>query len=53
MIRKVRIEFSDGSSVDRTFEQKPEMQLRDMPDKETTSVRLLILETYLPGNMRG
>ena len=48
VVREARIEFSDGSSYRRSFEREREVQFRDVPDTETTSVRITILDSYPP-----
>jgi hypothetical protein len=53
VVRKARIEFSDGSDVEANFEHKPEMKFVNVPDTETTSLRVIILDSYPPGNRPG
>jgi len=50
VIKRARIELSDGSSVEKTFQKEPQMQFVDVPDAETSSVRVTVLETYPPAN---
>jgi hypothetical protein len=47
-VRKARIEFSNGYSTDVDFEQDPEMKYVEVPNTETTFVRVEILDTYSP-----
>ena len=53
VVREARIEFSNGSSVEATFEREPKMQYVDVPDTRTDYVRVEILETYPPGDKPG
>ncbi len=46
-INSVRWEFSDGSSVEQSFENRGEMQSIDV-DKQTSFVRMVILSTTRP-----
>jgi hypothetical protein len=48
VVREARIEFSDGSRHLADFRRDREMQFVDVPDTETTSVRITILDTYPP-----
>lgn len=49
VVRKARIEFSDESQVEADFERDPAMQfIEEVPNTETTSVRVTILDTYPP-----
>src|SRR5215210_6217190 len=47
-VRKARIEFSSGESTEVDFEQDPEMKFVEVPNTETTFVRVEILDTYPP-----
>ena len=47
-VRKARIEFSNGESTEVDFEQDPEMKFVEVPNTETTFVRVEILDTYPP-----
>lgn len=53
VVRKARIQFSDGPSIVADFEKKPEMQFETVDGRETTSLRITILETYPPGDKPG
>jgi WD40 repeat protein len=48
VVKNVKIEFSDGSSVEKSFRQRPQMQFVDVPDTKTSSVRVTIQDTYPP-----
>ena len=50
VVKKARIEFSDGTSVEANFERDPSMQYTDVPDTTTDTVKITILDTYPPGN---
>jgi hypothetical protein len=47
-VRKAEILFSDGSNVVADFERKPEKQFVDVPNIETTSMRVTILASHSP-----
>ncbi len=53
VVKKARIQFSDGSEVEKDFEKKPEMPFVNVPDTETTSMRITILDVYPPGYKPG
>ncbi|MBA3471135.1 MAG: protein kinase [Herpetosiphonaceae bacterium] len=44
-IRRVRFEFSDGSTLEATFEARPELQSVAIPNVVASSVNMVILET--------
>jgi hypothetical protein len=44
LVRKARIESSDGSDVKIDFEKKPEMQFVTVGGRETTSLRITSLD---------
>ncbi len=50
VVRKVRIEFSDGFSETAKFDRAPAKQYVDVPNIETSSVRITVLDTYPPGD---
>jgi CHAT domain-containing protein len=53
VVRKARFQFSDGSRIEEDFERKPKMQFVNVPDTETISIRITILDTYPPGEKPG
>ena len=55
VVRKARIEFSDGSAEIVKFKKKPlsTMKFVNVGDTETTSVRITILNAYPPGEAPG
>jgi hypothetical protein len=53
-LRRVRFEFSDGSTVETTFEDRPELQTVTIPSVVASAVKMVILETSAPaGPARG
>lgn len=51
VVRRARIEFSDGTAVEADFERDRSMQFVYVDSPQTTkSVRIEILDTYPPGN---
>jgi hypothetical protein len=48
VVQRAEIQFSDESNVIADFERKPKMQFVDVPNIETTSVRVTILASYSP-----
>lgn len=50
VIKRAEIRFSDGSIVGADFERDPMMQYTDVPEKETDSITITILEAYPPGD---
>jgi hypothetical protein len=38
VVKKAKIEISDGTNVEKSFQAKPQMQFADVPDTETSSV---------------
>ena len=47
-IRRLRFEFSDGSTVEATFEDLPELQSVPIPNVVASGVTIVILETTAP-----
>ncbi len=47
-IRRLRFEFSDGTTVEATFEEVPELQPVPIPNVVASSVTIVILETTAP-----
>jgi hypothetical protein len=49
VVKRVRLEFSDGTSQEASFEQQRAMQFVELPQSvRTNSVRVVIEETYPP-----
>jgi hypothetical protein len=44
-IQRVRLEFSDGSSIEADLEDSPELQTIPIPEQDTTFIKLVIMET--------
>jgi hypothetical protein len=50
---RVRLELTDGTTVEGRFAERPELQPVRVPDIVTTSIRISILETTAPGAVDG
>lgn len=48
VIERAEIEFSDGSTVEANFDRDPSMQFTEVPETETDSIKITILESYSP-----
>lgn len=52
-VRRVRLEFADGSSREATLAERAELQAVPVDDTLTTSVRVVVLETSSPSAVDG
>ena len=48
VIKTAKIEFSDGSTVEASFDRDPQMQFTDVPETETDSIKITIKDSYSP-----